>query len=91
MEIHRPPHMQDMVLISRVFNFDLQIYLFAIQVFGKHVSNEYILLQSDDPKMPPNHAQLLPLNAATETSTKALNALDIDNVELVTSFGAQTI
>ena len=40
------------------------------------------------PKMPPNHAQLLPLNAATETSTKALNALDIDNVELVTSFGA---
>ena len=83
--------MQDMVLISRVFNFDLQIYLFAIQVFGKHVSNEYILLQSDDPKMPPNHAQLLPLNAATETSTKALNALDIDNVELVTSFGAQTI
>ena len=55
------------------------------------MSNEYILLQSDDPKMPPNHAQLLPLNAATETSTKALNALDIDNVELVTSFGAQTI
>ena len=82
--------MQGMVLISKVFNFDIQIYLFAIQVFGKHVSNEYILLQSDDPKMPLNHAQLLPLNAATETSTKALNALDIDNVELVTSFGAQT-
>ena len=82
--------MQDMVLISKVFNFDIQIYLFAIQVFGKHVSNEYILLQSDDPKMPPNHAQLLSLNAATETSTKALNTLDIDNVELVTSFGAQT-
>ena len=53
-------------------------------------SNEYILLQTDNSKMPPNHAQLLSLNAATETSTKALNFLDIDNVELVTSFGAQT-